>query len=296
MRDLAAWAAHPQGSAVAAEPLVDVAHAGDGPAAAWPADPGRPLQGIRVLDLTRVLAGPVATRFLAGFGAEVLRIDPPHWDEPAIVPEMTLGKRCARLDLRTPDGRATFETLVRDADVLVHGYRPGALAGLGYDPQRVRALRPGLVEVCHDAYGWSGPWQGRRGFDSLVQMSAGIAAEGMRRSGADHPVPLPVQAHDHATGYLIAASAVRGLTRRIASGAATRSRASLARTALFLAGFPARDDAPAFAEETADDLVPTLERTAWGPARRLRAPVEIENCPLRWDLPASPLGSAEATW
>jgi crotonobetainyl-CoA:carnitine CoA-transferase CaiB-like acyl-CoA transferase len=295
MRDLAAWAGHAQGRAVADEPLVDIEPADRGETAAWPVAPDRPLRGIRVLDLTRVLAGPVATRFLAGFGADVLRIDPPHWDEPAIVPEVTLGKRCARLDLRGAADRATFEALVRDADVLVHGYRPDALAGLGYDARRIRALRPGLVEVCHDAYGWSGPWKGRRGFDSLVQMSAGIAAEGMRRRGADRPVPLPVQALDHATGYLIAASAMRGLTRRITSGEGSRSRASLARTAAFLAGFPAHD-APGFADETVADLEAALEHTAWGPARRLRAPVEIEDCPVRWDLPACRLGSADARW
>ena len=296
MRDLAAWAAHAQGRAVAAEPLIDVAPAGPGERAAWPVDASRPLHGIRLLDLTRVLAGPVATRFLAGFGVQVLRIDPPDWDEPAIVPEMTLGKRCTRLDLREGDARAAFETLLREADLLVHGYRPDALARLGYDAQRIRALRPGLVEVCHDAYGWTGPWQGRRGFDSLVQMSAGIAAEGMRRRGADRPVPLPVQAHDHATGYMAAAAALRGLTRRLTSGEATRSRASLARTAHFLAGFAARDDEPAFADESADDVAPPIEQTAWGPAQRLRSPVEIEGCAMRWDSPACALGSSDARW
>ncbi len=147
-----------------------------------PAD--RPLRGVRVLDLTRVLAGPVATRFLAGFGAEVLRIDPPDWDEPGLVPDVTLGKRCARLDLRLPSDRAQLEALLAAADVLVHGYRPDALARLGLDAQRRQALRPGLVDVSLDAYGWSGPWAGRRGFDSLVQMSSGIADAGMRAAGA----------------------------------------------------------------------------------------------------------------
>ena len=165
-----------------------------------------------MLDLTRVLAGPVATRFLAGFGADVLRIDPPEWDEPAVVPEVTLGKRCARLDARTDDGRAHLRRLLAEADVLVHGYRPGVLDSLlGVDADGRAELRPGLVEVCLDAYGWTGPWSARRGFDSLVQMSSGIAEAGMRWAGRDVPTPLPVQALDHATGYLMAAEVIDGL-------------------------------------------------------------------------------------
>jgi hypothetical protein len=214
MRPLDAWREHPQGRSVAGEPLLwweetDPEHARSPRVA-----PGRPLTGIRVLDLTRVLAGPVATRFLAGFGAEVLRIDPPSWDEPAFVPEVGLGKRCARLDLRASDGRERFFGLLRGADVLVHGYRPDALARLGLGSEMRRQARPGLIDVSLDAYGWTGPWCGRRGFDSLVQMSAGIADEGMRRFGKDRPTPLPVQALDHATGYLMATAVVRALRRR----------------------------------------------------------------------------------
>ncbi len=117
-----------------------------------------------------MLAGPIATRFLAGYGAEVLRIDPPGWDEPGVIPEVTLGKRCARLDLTQREGRTVFESLLAKADVLVHGYRPSALDRLGYDSARRRALSPGIIDVCLDAYGWSGPLAQRRGFDSLVQM------------------------------------------------------------------------------------------------------------------------------
>ncbi|MBE7246123.1 MAG: CoA transferase, partial [Actinomycetospora chiangmaiensis] len=123
MRSLADWAAHPQGRAVAAEPLVHVDPGAGRSGSGWSPRPGRPLAGLRVLDLTRVLAGPVATRFLAGFGADVLRIDPPDWNEPPIEPEVTLGKTCARLDLRQSADRATFEELLAGADVLVHGYR-----------------------------------------------------------------------------------------------------------------------------------------------------------------------------
>jgi crotonobetainyl-CoA:carnitine CoA-transferase CaiB-like acyl-CoA transferase len=241
------------------------------------------------------LAGPVATRFLAAFGAEVLRIDPPGWDEPGVVPDVVLGKRCARLDLRQQQDRQTWDELLRGADVLVHGYRPGALAGLGLGADRRRALCPGLVDVSLDAYGWSGPWQGRRGFDRLMQMSSGIADAGMRRAGRDRPTPLPVQALDHATGYLLAAAAVRGLAGRLAAGTGCTVRASLARTAVFLTGLPPGQAVP-LAPETPDDHAEAIEARAWGPARRLKPPCAVDGAPMRWDLPATALGSSVPAW
>jgi crotonobetainyl-CoA:carnitine CoA-transferase CaiB-like acyl-CoA transferase len=158
--------AHPQGEAVTRELLLDNRIRELRPDHDWKASRRRPLEGLRVLDLTRVLAGPVATRFLAGFGAEVLRIDPPWWDEPAVVLEAALGKRCARMDLRKRSSHETFTHLLREADVLVHGYRPDALALLGFDADQRHRICPGLVDVTLDAYGWTGPWKGRRGFDS----------------------------------------------------------------------------------------------------------------------------------
>ncbi|EJM97769.1 CoA transferase [Herbaspirillum sp. YR522] len=295
MRSQAQWQAHPQGQAVASEALV--AH--ERFEARWrPSgnpDPARPLAGVRVLDLTRVLAGPTATRMLAGLGAEVLRIDPHWWDEPGVVPDMTLGKRCARLDLRVPAQRAVFVALLEQADVLVHGYRGGALEGLGLGRHWRRQCNPALVDVALDAYGWSGPWAGRRGFDSLVQMSAGIAHAGMHRLARDQPTPLPVQALDHATGYLMAAAALRGLTRRWQQGAGSDWRMSLARTAVLLTCQPPQAQ-QALAPERAGDLDQWLEQTAWGPARRLRTALEIDGVPVRWTLAAGPLGSAPAAW
>ena len=204
MRSEAGWRDGAQGRAVAAEPLIALDDADPGPVPGWAVPAGRPLAGIRVLDLTRVLAGPVATRLLAGWGAEVLRVDPPGWEEDGLAPDVTLGKTCARLDLRASADRSTFEALLARADVLVNGYRPGAMDGLGYGVEACRRLSPGLVDVRLDAWGWSGPWAGRRGFDSLVQMASGINEAGMRAAGRDAPLPLPVQALDHATGYLAA--------------------------------------------------------------------------------------------
>ena len=289
MRGLAAWASHPQGSAVAAEPLIAWEERGTG---------SRPvrMEGLRVLDLTRVLAGPVATRFLAGFGADVLRIDPPSWDEPGTVPEVTLGKRCAGLDLREPDDRAAFERLLGKADLLVHGYRPGALAGLGYDGAALERLAPSAVEVTLDAYGWTGPWAGRRGFDSLVQMSCGIADEGKRRAGADRPVPLPVQALDHATGYLMAAAALRALRVCARDGRVLRARLSLARTAALLVSGGVREAGPGLDPETTDDRSPDGEETTWGPARRLVHPITLDGRGPHWPYPAGSLRRHEARW
>jgi crotonobetainyl-CoA:carnitine CoA-transferase CaiB-like acyl-CoA transferase len=296
MRTSEEWAAHPQGIAVAGEPLIDVGFTGPAPSLDLPGvAEGRPLAGIRVLDLTRVLAGPVATRLLAGWGAQVLRIDPPTWDEPGVIPEVLLGKRTARLDLHEDGDRERFVRLLAEADVFVHGYRSDALTRLGFDEDALAAINPGLVDVSLDAYGWTGPWATRRGFDSLVQMSTGIAAEGMRSYSRDRPTPLPVQALDHATGYLLAAAALRGLKERRTSQRASRSRLSLARTAKLLTDAGAGDpDAPAVTNDP--PVGDAIENTAWGPARRLVVPVIVTGAALRWELPARALGSDAPVW
>ena len=296
MRSIAQWTVHAQGQAVAAEPLLHFEATDAGAAPAWTVAAERPLRGIRVLDLTRVLAGPVATRCLAGFGADVLRIDPPWWDEPGVVPEVTLGKRCARLDLRDGAQRGVFERLLSEADVLVHGYRSDALDRLGLSAERRRQIRPGLVDVALDAYGWTGPWRKRRGFDSLVQMSTGIADAGMRRTGSDRPVPLPVQALDHAAGYLMAAAVVRGLAQRLATGRGCEARASLARMAALLAGRPVDRERATMAPEAAEDQAGPVETTTWGPARRLKPPLAVQGAPMHWDFAAGLLGASSPTW
>jgi len=297
LRSPADWDAHPQAQALRAEPL---AHWRDGTAqagphrAGLPDDPARPLAGLRVLDLTRVLAGPACTRFLAAHGAEVLRLDPASWDEPGMVPEVTVGKRCAALDLRDPDGRAQFERLLARADVLVHGYRPDALDGLGLGAGARQAIRPGLVDVSLDAWGWTGPWRLRRGFDSLVQMSTGIAWNG----GLDRaPDPLPVQALDQATGYWMAACALKGLADRRARGRGGVWRVSLARTAELLASAaPGDETEPALGPAPEDAYRDEAEATAWGPARRLLPPAWVGAADWRWDRPAGPLRADPPDW
>ncbi|WP_375282084.1 CoA transferase [Pseudooctadecabacter sp.] len=283
------WAGHPQGEAVAGEPLI-----------AWQTTaqdaPPVSLAGLKVLDLTRVLAGPVATRLLAGFGADVLRIDPPSWDELGVVPEVTLGKRCAGLDLTDAPDRATFEALLSKADVMVHGYRRDALAKLGYDTDGLRRIAPHLIDVSLNAYGHSGPWADRRGFDSLVQMSSGIAHTGQQRAGAGKPRPLPVQALDHGTGYLIAAAVLRAIRMRNDTGVCSTARLSLARTARLLISAGDRAFAGDGLTETPADLAGHIEQTQWGPAQRIAFPITLDGHGPNWPLPAGPLRRHPADW
>jgi hypothetical protein len=291
------WNVSEPGRAVAAEPLIRWTDTGNSYGTNFTgASIERPLAGARVLDLTRVLAGPVATRFLAMLGAEVLRIDPPDWDEPGVVPDVLLGKRTARSDLRDSSNRERFLELLASADVLVHGYRPGALDHLGLGPEVRLAARPGLIEVALDAYGWTGPWSGRRGFDSLVQMSTGIADAGMRGLARDKPTPLPVQALDHGTGYLMAFAVLRALRERRVTGRGARAELSLARTAVLLTDRGTRDVMEQIRPEDDADSRPEIEHTSWGRARRLKSPLAIDGVELRADRPARALGSDSLRW
>jgi CoA-transferase family III len=301
MHDRDDWLSCAPGAASAAAPALAVtdrplpAESGLGAGAARAERPaGRPYAGVRVLDLTRVIAGPVATKFLAAYGADVLRLDPPGFAEvPALLPETTAGKRTAAVDLATPAGRAAFERLVAGADVLVTGLRADALGRLGYDDAALTALNPALVIASHNAYGWDGPWRDRRGFDSLVQMSCGIAAAG----GGDGPAPLPVQALDHATGYLLAAAVGRALTTRLTRGAVSRVRASLIGTANLLWSLPRSadlGDPPPRPRREEFQLTDT--QTAWGPARRVPVPGEISGTAAELLIEAGPLGRHEPVW
>lgn len=296
LRSVEEWAAHPQGIAISAEPLIIRENERHEKAKPWQPLPERLLSGLRVLDLTRVLAGPVATRFLAGFGAAVLRIDPPDWDEPGVIPEISLGKHCARLDLKSPAGRAAFGDLLAGANILVHGFRRDALESLGLDVAAREAINPGLIDISLDAWGHSGPWAGRRGFDSLVQFSSGIAAAGMAWRGTDLPVSLPVQALDHATGYLMAAAAIRGVIGRITGAGPVRARLSLARTAKLLIDHMVDPTTEACIPARDEDFSATIEQSDWGPARRLLPPAEISGIAMSWTRPATRLGTSPAVW
>jgi len=293
MRTMSEWAAHPAGVALDAVPLIAWSST-DGDAAPLPAAPVRPLDGVRVLDLTRVIAGPAATRFLAAHGADVLRIDPPGFGEVgAVLPITTQGKRCASLDVAAEPER--FAALVAEADVLVCGLRPEALGRMGFDDERLTAINPSLTIVRHDAYGWHGPWAGRRGFDSLVQMSSGIAAEGQRVAGTPGPKPLPCQALDHATGYFIAAAVCRALTDRVTRGAVSQARLALASTAALLTSMPTPDGLALPFPDLAPEASETVT-TAWGPAKAVAIPGRIDGLDLAPMCPAGPLGRDAASF
>lgn len=296
MRTRQEWCIHPQGKAIASEPLIQWGKSKQLSIRDWQATQKRPLAGLRVLDLTRVLAGPVATRTLAGFGASVLRIDPPNWEEPNIIPDVTLGKRCARLDLNREDDRNVFEHLLMEADILIHGYRPGALEQLGYSKSNRQKISPALIEVSLNAYGWAGPWCQRRGFDSLVQMSCGIADAGMHWTKQNRPIPLPVQALDHATGYLMAAAAIRAITKATSGNGGANARLSLARTAELLLSHPQEKNLLTGIEMKPSDFSHNIEQTPWGMANRLIPAVKIANTPMEWNSASCELGSAEPVW
>jgi len=259
-----------------------------------------PLAGIRVLDLTRVIAGPDCTRFLASQGACVLRIDPPGFEEvPALVVDTTVGKRCAALDLRTPEGRETFLALVREAHVLVSGYRPGVLEALGLSPEVLRAQNPSLILASVNAYGTSSPWATRRGFDSLVQMSVGIAAAGRRMAHDDRmsldaandaPVPLPVQALDHGAGHLLAAGVCEALARLWQKRGPSQVSCSLVGAAeALLAGPSGSPFAPPIAPEFYASCLKE-EASAWGPLLRVAPGVLIDGTRGAYSHTAGPLG------
>ncbi len=297
MRSRAEWLDHPQGRAASRDPLISWQNPRritlrDRPAATAE----RPLADLRVLDLTRVLAGPVSTRTLAGFGADVLRIDPPGWDEPGVIPDISLGKRCAYLDLKSTESLLHLQDLLSKADVFIHGYRPGALEALGLSKAKRDELAPNRVEVTLDAYGWQGPWATRRGFDSLVQMSAGIARAGMEWANADKPTPLPVQALDHATGYLMAAAVLSALADAASGNSIMHAHLSLARTAELLAILGKTDTGQDPITANPSDYDEETEQSGWGPGHRLKPALNVGQTVMRWDLPAPQLGTSSPTW
>ncbi len=297
MRSRSEWQDHPQGRIVAREPLIGWHGPRNAKLRDLPqATAKRPLTGLRVLDLTRILAGPVSTRTLAGFGADVLRIDPPGWDEPGVIPDISLGKHCACLDLKSPEGLAQLKELLSRADVLIHGYRPGALDALGLGKPIRDQLAPNRVEVTLDAYGWQGPWATRRGFDSLVQMSAGIAHAGMVWAAADKPTPLPVQALDHATGYLMAATVLSALTEAALGQTVMDARLSLARTAELLATLAKSSSGEDITGAASSDYAEQAEASDWGQGHRLKPALTVGPAAMRWTLPAAKLGTSGAIW
>jgi crotonobetainyl-CoA:carnitine CoA-transferase CaiB-like acyl-CoA transferase len=255
------WAQHPQAAAVATLPLFEIVKLGDSPPEPLPSGGDRPLAGLRALDLSRIIAGPVAGRELAAHGADVLLIAGPH--PPSIGPlviDTGRGKLSAQLDLRQAAGRDRLRALLGEADIFLQAYRPGALAGRGFGPGEAAALRPGIVYVTLSAFGHAGPWRQRRGFDSLVQSVSGIAWTGGDAVGSTAPKHLPCQALDHATGFLAAFGAMMALQRRAREGGSWLVRVSLAQTGRWFDGLGRVAGGAQAADQTRDDVADLLTR------------------------------------
>jgi hypothetical protein len=297
LRSFDAWDAHPQGQAVAAQPLLRIERIGDAPPRRPPPLPmtARPLAGLRMLDLTRILAGPVGTRTLAAHGADVMLVSAPHLPHIDALAETSRGKFSAFADLRQQADRAAFDALLADADVFVQGYRPGGLDKLGYGAAALAGKRPGIVVVSLSAYGTAGPWAGRRGFDSLVQTASGFNLAEAQGFGGGKPRALPVQMIDHASGYLMALGACTALLRQWQQGGSWHVQVSLARTGQWLRGLgrqPARTDLPAL------EFAPYAETSAsgFGELQALRHAASMSHTPAAWTRPAMPPGSHPLAW
>lgn len=297
MRSFAEWDAHPQGQAIAQLPLLSVDRIGEASAPPWPQG-DRPLAGIKVLDLTRIIAGPVGTLTLAAHGADVMLVTSPSL--PAVAPlviDTGRGKLSTHIDLLSAEGRAAFDALLREADVVVQGYRPGGLAALGYGPDDVARLRPGIVYVSLSAYSHAGPWARRRGFDSLVQTASGFNAAEAEAAGQAGPRPLPAQILDHASGYLIAYGAMTALMRRADEGGSWHVRVSLAQTGFWLRSL-GRIDGLTCKDPARDDVLDCLEesQSPFGRLSAVRHPASLSDTPPHWARPSVPLGTHPPVW
>jgi crotonobetainyl-CoA:carnitine CoA-transferase CaiB-like acyl-CoA transferase len=302
-RSFAAWDASGQGRAVASLPPFTIEQIGAAPPQPLPAGT-RPLSGVRVLDLTRVIAGPVCGRTLAAHGADVLHVTGAHLPQmlPLVI-DSGRGKLTTFIDLRAPDGRETLAALTREADIFVQGYRPGAVANNGFSPEEAARLRPGLVYVSLCAYGHEGPWAARRGFDSLVQNANGLndaeaQAAGSAQPKPAQPKPLPCQALDHGAGYFMAFGAMTALRRRMTEGGSWHVRVSLAQAGHWLRGLGRVADGLALADPGLDAVSDRLEDSdsGFGRLTAVRHAAVLSETPTRWERPSMPLGSHPSRW
>ncbi|HEX3399236.1 MAG TPA: CoA transferase [Acetobacteraceae bacterium] len=297
------WARHPQAAAIAGVPLMEIIRIGDSPPEGLPAGE-RPLSGIRVLDLTRVLAGPTCARTLAEHGADVLKITGAHLPNLGYQEFDTgHGKLSAHLDLREQRDVDILRGLVRETDVFSQGYRPGTLGGRGLSPEELAAIRPGLVYVSLCAFSHAGPWASRRGFDTVVQTVSGITSRQAELVPGKTPGPqfYPVSAIDYCTGYLMAFGAMVALTRRAREGGSWLVRISLAQVGKWIVDL---GEVPADAlravptEFTAAELErwSTVTDTPSGRLRHLKPVVQLSETPAYWARPSVPLGYHQPVW
>jgi crotonobetainyl-CoA:carnitine CoA-transferase CaiB-like acyl-CoA transferase len=298
MRSHAEWSASPQGQALAVLPTITIEKIGEAAPKPWPAGK-RPLAGLRVLDLSRVIAGPVAGRALAAHGADVLLISGPGLpDIPWLTIDTGRGKLSSFVELGSEQGRASLRDLLADADIFSQGYRPNALASLGFSPQDAAKINPGIVYVSLSAYGHAGPWAERRGFDSLVQTATGFNHAEGEAAGVDGPKELPAQMLDHATGYLMAFGAMMAKARQAREGGSWHVRVSLAQTSRWLWNLGRVADGFATADLKAESIKPFVEEipSGFGPLQAISHSAALSQTPAFWARPAMPLGSHPPQW
>lgn len=299
MRSYDEWSALPQARALARLPLISIEKIGEASPKPWPKG-DRPLEGLRVLDLSRVIAGPVAGRTLAAHGADVLLVSGPAL--PAIdwlTIDTGRGKLTAFIELKTDTGRAQLRDLLEDADIFSQGYRPGALAALGFSPEDAAKISPGIVYVTLSAYGHTGPWAERRGFDSLVQTTTGFNHAEGRAAGLDAPKELPAQMLDHATGYLMALGAMMAKMRQARDGGSWHVSVSLAQTGRWLWNFGRLDgglNTPDLSGEAVYAAFIESMPSGFGMLKAVRHSALLSTTPAQWSRPAMPLGSHPAHW
>ena len=303
VRSMDEWAQHPQASAVASLPLLELIKIGDSPPQPLP-DGDRPLSGIKVLDLTRVLAGPTCARTLAEHGANVLKITAPHL--PSIGSQefdTGHGKRAAHLDLREKSDLDTLRALIRNADIFSQGYRPGTLARRGLSPEGLAKLRPGIIYISLSAFGRKGPWAERRGFDTVVQTVSGITdRQGELFPGAEPgPQFYPVSAIDYLTGYLMAFGALLALKRKITEGGSWLVSISLAQTGRWLVsqGQVPEDELQDVPEDfTSEEIADwsTFSDLSIGRVSHLAPALQMSETQPYWSRPAVPLGYHKPVW
>jgi len=298
MRSFAEWSALPQARAIATLPPLTIEKIGEAAPRPWPAG-DRPLAGLRVLDLSRVIAGPVAGRTLAAHGADVLLISGP--DLPAI-PWLTIdtgrGKLAGFVELASEQGRERLRELLAEADIFSQGYRPCALAALGFSPQDAATISPGIVYVSLSAYGHAGPWAERRGFDSLVQTATGFNHAEGEAAGVEGPKELPAQMLDHASGYLMAFGAMMARARQSREGGSWHVQVSLAQTGRWLWNLGRVAGGLSTADLKGDVVQRFIEEmpSGFGPLRAVSHAGALAKTPAFWARPAMPIGSHPPQW
>ena len=290
--------AHPHGRGLATKPIVELTKLGESDPEPLPIR-DRPLSGIRVLDLTRILAGPMAARTLAEHGAEVLMVTAERLPQiPEHVLDTNHGKRSCFLDLAQSEDASRLKALVKTADVFSQGYRPGAITKLGFGPEELAALRPGIIYTSINCYGDGGPFSHRGGWEQVAQTMTGLCHEGRTAARPRGPALLPGAACDYTTGYLAAYGILLALAKRAREGGSYHVRVSLCRSGMFLyrqgkVEFPGLDLDLSTAELAA---IRTESQPKSGPLRHLGPILKLSETQPHWSRPTPQLGGDEPEW